>query len=105
MAEADRCSFEAIQFNPKACSIQSTRGAVLVVSERVEEGMKLLQKSLKWTREPENRAWSLCYLTLGEHRLGRTQKRKELLETARGLDPECPVLDRIFRELSGGKEV
>ena len=99
MDEADRYSEEAYRNIPWISAIKGTRGALLVETGRVDEGLQLLQKAYDGHSEPEGKALNAAHIALGEKLRGNTEESVRYLEIAQTLDPQCQLLDRIYKEL------
>src|SRR5262249_49727221 len=95
LVETDTFSKEAYEAQPWSSYFAGTRGAVLVELNQTEAGIKLLRIALEKNKDAYNKAVNASYLALGEARLGDSDAAQTLLETARRLDPSCPVLERI----------
>jgi tetratricopeptide (TPR) repeat protein len=100
LPEADRYSSEAYQHLSWEPAITGTRGLVLLMLGKPAEGLPLLYSAFKNQANIKSKAVECCYISIGEARLGNQEKAKTYLETARQLDPFCPILPRAERELA-----
>src|SRR5262245_20725927 len=64
VAEADRVSAELIGLEPWEPSFQSTRGALLVETGHIEEGMRLLDRALAGADLPIQRSSVYCWMAI-----------------------------------------
>jgi len=101
LPEADQYSAEAYQNVPWEPAIQGTRGLVLVLLGKPDEGLPLLHSAFKKSLTRRNKAIDACYIALGELRRGNRAEAGKYLDAARTLDPECPVIARIEQEMAG----
>jgi predicted Zn-dependent protease len=92
--EALQCSQEALAQLGWLPAVQSTRGAVLVWSDRASEALPLLLQSYQGAKAPSDRAAVACVLALAYASVGRREDAKNALEQARALDVTCPLLPR-----------
>jgi tetratricopeptide (TPR) repeat protein len=100
LPETDRFSKEAFEAFPWSSYFAGTRGAVLVELGQAEAGLVLLRKAFDKNPDAYNRAVNACYLALGEAQLGNRDAASNYLETARKLDPKCPVSERIAERVN-----
>ncbi|HTH50235.1 MAG TPA: site-2 protease family protein [Candidatus Limnocylindria bacterium] len=100
LPEADRCSLEAMPSLGWHAGVKGTRGTVLMLLGRMDEGMPLLRESLEQTEEPEGKAENSCWLAMGYARLGELTEARKHVEEARRLAPDCILLARAEREVS-----
>lgn len=104
LPEADRYSLEAMAalgWNP---AIKSTRGAVLVLLGRIQEGLPLLRESLERTDYAQGQAENNCWLAMGHARLGELDEARKHIVEARRLQPDCFLLERADLEVERGSE-
>lgn len=94
LAEADRYSEEAFRHAPWLAAVRGTRGGALVETGRVDEGLALVRGAMETLKDPAQKAILACYAAMGEKRKGNDAEARQCLETARALDPECPLLAR-----------
>jgi tetratricopeptide (TPR) repeat protein len=100
LAEADRFSAEAIGLVSGLPALKGTRGSVLIALGRVEEGCALLEQAFVENETLGAKALNACALAMAMSRLGNVAAARELLDSARGLDPECVLLARAERCLA-----
>lgn len=82
LAEADRCSAEAMKslaWNPR---IKGARAAVLVELGRFDEGIAMARESLSQLEKKEPRGWSLMTLAIAYKRKGDEAEGRKLFEEA-----------------------
>jgi tetratricopeptide (TPR) repeat protein len=99
LPEADRYSGEAIRQIGWESSVIGTRGAVLMETGRVEEGIHLLQKALADNREDSGKASDAFHLAVAEQRRGNEAESRRYLALARKYDPHYYLLDSPGWEL------
>lgn len=104
LPEADQYSAEAYQHLSWEPAVAGTRGIVLIMLGKPNDGLPLLYSALKKQVDPKAKAADCCCIAIGELRLGNRAKAKTYLETARQLDPACPILAQAERELALGHE-
>jgi hypothetical protein len=93
LPEADEYSARAYANIPWLPALMETRGAVLVELGRSEEGIRLLQEAFgKNAGDPRARAFDACLLAIAERARGNPAPAEEYVQTARRLDPRCPLL-------------
>ena len=97
--EAKHYSEEAYKNIPWVPAVKGTRGAVLVETGRVDEGLILLRKSFEAHTEPEGKALNAAHIALGEKLRGNGEESIRYFKIARDLDPQCQMLDRVKKEL------
>ena len=76
-----------------------TRGLVLIETEKVKAGRKLLTRSLKLHRQTAARATILASLALASVRPGRLDDARRLFKPASAMDSGCELLPRVQRAL------
>jgi tetratricopeptide (TPR) repeat protein len=101
LPEADGYSAAAYKNIPWEPAIQGTRGLVLVLLGNPGEGLPLLRGAFGKHTNNRSKAADACYIALGEFRQGNRDAAQKYLDAARSLDPECPVIARIEREMAG----
>jgi tetratricopeptide (TPR) repeat protein len=89
LQEARDYSAEVLASNPSEVAYQGTRGAVLICSGQVEEGLRLLEESIRRDDRPHGRASHRCWLVIGTALLGRVDEARRSLAKARQEDPHC----------------
>jgi tetratricopeptide (TPR) repeat protein len=97
--EANRYSEEAYKNIPWVPAVKGTRGAVLVETGRVDEGLVLLREAFDAYSEPEGKALNAAHIALGEKLRGNTEESMRYLKVAHTLDPQCQLLNRVIEEL------
>ena len=104
---ADEMSAEAFAEAPTAPAITSTRGSVLVLTGRVEEGLALIERTLKVLDDDrKTRAQVLVFEVIGRVELGDHAGAHVALAELVEADPECPLRERAERALRlGGASV
>jgi tetratricopeptide (TPR) repeat protein len=98
--EADRLSESAIKNVPWALSVRSTRGAILIATGRIEEGIALLEDKRLTMESTDNRASVACSLSMGYAAKGGLDKAREFLQQAETLDPDCVLLERARKRIN-----
>lgn len=94
LVEADRYSEEALRHAPWLPAVRGTRGGALVETGKLDEGLALLRGAIDAVKDPAQKTILVCYIAMGERRKGNADEARRCLETARALDPECPLLAR-----------
>lgn len=94
LEEADRLSAEAYQNMSWEGMIIGTRGAVLVASGKIEEGVQLLQTSIAKLQDPKSKAVDACFIALGEIQRGNLATAQNYLDMAARWDADCMLLGR-----------
>lgn len=61
-------------------------------------GLELLRSSLEKTDTTQEKASTMCYIAIGEARLGNQVEAQRYVRAARLLDPTCPFLERAVQE-------
>jgi tetratricopeptide (TPR) repeat protein len=100
LAEADRCSEEAIKSLAWHPSIKGTRASVLVALGKWDEGILLAREVMDSSPEPSKKATHACTIALGFNGKGNQPEALKHLEMAERLDPTCDLLPRV-RSLLG----
>jgi len=100
--ESNRYSEEAYKNIPWVPAIKGTRGAILVETGCVDEGLALLREAFDATSEPEGKARNAAYIALGEKLLGNMEESARNITVARTLDPQCKLLNRVNEASPGG---
>jgi Peptidase family M50/Tetratricopeptide repeat len=99
LEEAQRCSEQAYRNIPWVHSVKVTRGAVLVETGRLEEGLPLLRSAFNSHTEPKDKAFIAAFIALGENRRGNNEEGVRYFNMARALDPLCKLLNRVKIEI------
>jgi tetratricopeptide (TPR) repeat protein len=94
LEEADNYSRTALEKIPWNIFFKETRGSVLVERGALDEGTKLLLEALGGHHERRDRASSACYLAIAERARGDLAESRRFFAIARGLDPQCDLLER-----------
>lgn len=102
LAQADDFSAQAYQVLPWEPAIGGTRGGVLVVLDRPDEGIELLKSALRSSIDNRGKAADACLIAWGEWKRGNTNEADSYLARARQLDPDCVLLDRIREKMRPG---
>ncbi len=97
--EADRYSEEAIRQIGWETSVIGTRGAVLIETGRVEEGIRLLRQALAHNKEDSGKASDAFHLAVAEQRRGNEAESRRYLALTRKYDPNFYLLDSPGWEL------
>jgi tetratricopeptide (TPR) repeat protein len=100
--ETNRYSEEAYKNLPWVPAVKGTRGAVLVETGRVDEGLLLLREAFDASSEPEGKALNAAHIALGENLRGNTEESTRFLKVAHSLDPQCQLLNRVNEEVCRG---
>ena len=90
LEEADRLSEEALKTMPSYPYYRGTRGFTLVQLGRFEEGVKLLQSSLRGHTEKSRKANIACCMGMAAAKQG--QESRGYFALARKFDPHCHLL-------------
>ncbi len=99
LPEADRYSEEAVRQIGWESSVIGTRGAVLIETGRVEEGIRLLQRALVDSREESGKASDAYHLAVAERRRGNEAESRRYLALTRKCDPNFYLLESPGWEL------
>jgi tetratricopeptide (TPR) repeat protein len=99
LAEADHYSEEAIRFAPKVPSFMGTRGAVLIRTGRIREGVSLLKTAYRQHSDRSSRAAVACWIAIGAAMVGNPTESAGWLQKAREESPEYHLLDMTEREV------
>ena len=100
LREADRYSEETFACLGAQPAIQSTRGTVLILLGKLDEGMILLSNALESTEQDHDRLNILAWLAIGEHRRNETKSAHEYLKMATEITMENASVQRAQHELS-----
>jgi len=99
LQEADRLS-ESVYDSDRSNPIYLlTRGSVLVISGRIDEGLALLYEALDRNHRADARAWIAACIALGKARMGRAAEADRYLTEAHTLDPSCRILPFVEEEI------
>lgn len=99
LVEADRYSEEAILKEPKNTNYRGTRGAVLIRTGRIEEGLKMLRKAFDQHSDKSARASVACWIAIGEARVGNLDESNKWLQKAREEWPSHYLLGMTEQEI------
>jgi tetratricopeptide (TPR) repeat protein len=103
LGQAAEFSLQAYRNMPWEPSVTGTRGAALMLTGQVEEGIGLLKNAMTRNPDPYGKALDACFIALGELRRGSRAKAEKYLEAARRLEPKCPLLERTQAELAAAQ--
>jgi tetratricopeptide (TPR) repeat protein len=95
LEEADRFSAEAVAQIGWQPAFLGTRGSVLVALGRHEEGLPLLRRSFAANTDDHGKALNACSIAEALMQRGDREGALEMAATARRLDPDCVLLDRV----------
>jgi len=101
-AEAERYSEELVMQNPSAQTLYGTRGSILVVNGRLEEGIAMLEKVYRESSSVVDQAISSAFLALAEFERNNLEEAVQWLEQAKQLDARFPCI-AVIERLIGGK--
>ncbi|MEM9599030.1 MAG: site-2 protease family protein [Acidobacteriota bacterium] len=107
LEEADALSATAVDLLPWERPLLGTRGVVLVLLNRLDEGTALITRALEMESTDRRRAPGLAALGIAYARSGDPARGREYLDQARQLaprDPSLEVLGRWFESASAGAE-
>ena len=105
-AEADEASAEAIRLVGWLPALMGTRGSVLVAVGRAEEGQPLLERAFaEPDARPRDIAVNACSLALARLQLGDRAGAEAYAATARQLDPDCRLHERVERAFAQAASV
>lgn len=93
--EADKYSKEALENMPYVSYFKGTRGCVLVELGKIEEGISLLKEAIDLGENNESKALNACHVALAEKKRGNLVESQKYAETARSLDADCVLLERL----------
>jgi len=99
LAEADEYSEQAIKQQPKTTNFVGTRGAVLVRTGRVQEGLTMLKTAFQEHTDKSHRASVSCWIAIGEALLGNTPESTTWLQRAREESPNHYLLSIAENEI------
>jgi tetratricopeptide (TPR) repeat protein len=99
LPEADRYSKEAYQNMGWDPVVVGTRGAVLVNMGCLEEGIRLLRRSMTGRKDSTGKALDAYHLALAEHRRGNAKESRRYCQLVRKYDPDFFLLDSLEREI------
>jgi tetratricopeptide (TPR) repeat protein len=94
---ADQRSAEALGVHAKSPAVSGTRAAILLWRGRVGQAIPLLEKALATSRLPRASASDACLLAMAHASRGESVRAQSLLERARRLVPEHPLLAEAGR--------
>ena len=100
LLEADLYSLEALQSMPDSPPFKGTRGSVLIELGNVEEGLPFVRAALAGNETPQFKALNLCYIALGESKLGNATEAIQARSEAHKLDPDCILLEKVDQRLA-----
>jgi len=98
LVEADDCSRKAMEKLPWMAAIKGTRGNVLVELGQIEQGIVLLQESMRDGESASSKAENACHIAVAEKKRGNMEECRRYLEMARSLDPDCLLLKKVSAE-------
>jgi hypothetical protein len=98
--EAARFSEEAVTQEPWRPPFLGTRGSVLIERGEVEDGLLLVRQAFDANEDPRLKALNACYIALAEYKRGNQMNASAQLELARGLDPDCMLLEKMTTRLN-----
>jgi tetratricopeptide (TPR) repeat protein len=93
--ESDSYSYTSYKNAPWVPAIKGTRGAVLVETGRIDEGLQLLREAFDASPEPQSKALNAAHIALGEKLRGNTEESRKFLDITYSLDPQCQLLNRF----------
>jgi tetratricopeptide (TPR) repeat protein len=94
LEEADRMTSDAMRHLAWLPIVRGTRGAVLVSSGKLDEGIALLKEAFERQGDPGQKAIDACFLALGLQAQGRAEEGIPYLESAERLSPGGIMLPR-----------
>jgi hypothetical protein len=97
LQHADRFSERALAARPSEPACANTRGSTLVLLDRADDGLPLLQLALAGRVSQKQKAVVLAFTALAEHRLGRAADASEHISASAILDHDCPALPEVRR--------
>ena len=100
LEEADHFSNEAMTVLSWMPPVRGTRGTVLAVLGRTDEGVPLLREAMQSNDTAHGKALNACMLASVEARRGNLPESRIYLDEARKLDPNCFLLDRAEDSLT-----
>lgn len=93
LQEADDYSEEALRFAPKLTCFIGTRGAVLVMTGRIQEGLGLLKTAFRHHSERSSRSSTAVWIAIGSAQMGDLSEATKWLQRAREESPGHYLLD------------
>jgi hypothetical protein len=100
--EADRFSRLALEELPWPSGVKATRGAVLIDLGRADEGVPLVEQSLRKNDGRSGKAIDACWLAIAAAKRGNDAQARKFIDEAARHDPTCPLLKRAAAELEQG---
>ena len=100
LGEANQYSAQAMDWLPWVPAIMGTRGAVLLMLNRLDEAIDLLERACDKHTEEKCKAIDACFLTMALARLNELQTAGEMYDYANSLDSDCHWLDKAKGELT-----
>jgi hypothetical protein len=100
LKEADDISRQNFELAPLVNSYWGTRGATLVATGHLEEGLRLLKPAYKRHSNNESRACTACWLSIAEARLGNQTAAIAWMKKAHKLSPLLPYLTLVHAEVA-----
>jgi hypothetical protein len=97
LRRAEQRSAEALGFHRKLAATSGTRAAILLWRGRVGQAIPLLQKAVAAASAPSGRASDTYLLAMAHASRGESVRAQELLDTARRLAPDHPLLAEASR--------
>jgi len=96
-AEAERYSEELVNQNPSSQTLRGTKGSILVVNGRLDEGIAMLESVYRESSSVIDRAISSAFLALGEFKRNNLAGAVRWLEESKRVDPNYPCIDLVER--------
>ena len=100
LKEADTLSDQVYKSYPWVPAFKGTRGSVLVESGRFDEGIALLKEAMEVNEDPQKKATNASYIAIAEARKGNIESARQYFTTARELDADCQLLDKVQNEIN-----
>jgi len=97
LAQADRLSQEAYALAPWHPIVQGARGALLVETGKVDEGMVLLRQAFEQHLDDQDQAEALAFLAIGEARREHPLEAHCYLDAAAMLAPDHLLVEHARR--------
>ncbi|HEX8522687.1 MAG TPA: M50 family metallopeptidase [Tepidisphaeraceae bacterium] len=92
-------SSEAYERAPLLSYIRGTRGAALVLSGEIEQGLALLNSAMQQIDDPYGKACVACFMAIGEIQRKDAAKARLLMVNARRWDCRCEVILLVERRM------
>ena len=94
LVEADKLSADVIACEPNRPEFMSTRGTALIALGRFDEGIRLLDESIKLNANTAGKAYNACIISEAETARGNLEEAARYREMAKNIAPECILLER-----------